>query len=195
MQMGQNNYIQKIKDLIQQLDAEKLKNQRLEEKIETLKLITDKQAKEINLLNEINQKLRNENNSLKNGNNDLNPAPASENQLNQSIIDEMNKLKDIIIQKDNEINELKLKIPKNNVNMNDIIVINFISTDKGVTCGIPCLQENTFAEVEEKLYQQYEEFRNTNNLLLFKGNKILRFKKIKENNIHNGDTIELVKQK
>ena len=186
MQMIQNNYTQKIKDLILQLDAEKLKNQRLEEKIETLKLITDKQAKEINLL-------KSENNNLKNSINDLNPAPASENQLNQSIIDEMNKLKDIIIQKDNEINELKLKIPKNNVNMNDIIVINFISTDKKITCGIPCLQENTFAEVEEKLYQQFEEFRNTNNLLLFKGNKILRFKKIKENNIHNGDTIQVFK--
>ena len=80
-------------------------------------------------------------------------------------------------------------------NMNDIVVINCKSSDKKMSCGIPCFLENTFAEVEEKLYQQFEEFRNTNNLLLFKGNKILRFKKIKENNIHNGDTIELVKQK
>jgi len=186
--MGQNNYAQKIKDLIQQLDEEKLKNKMLEEKIKTLKFLSDKQEKEINLL-------KSENNNLKNSINDLNPAPASENQLNQSInIIEMNKLKDIIIQKDKEINELKLKIPNNNVNMNDIIVINFISSDKKMTCGIPCLLENTFAEVEEKLYKQFEEFRNTNNLLLFKGNKILRFKKIKENNIHNGDTIEIVVQ-
>ena len=107
----------------------------------------------------------------------------------------MNKLKDIIIQKDKEINELKLKLPNNNINMNDIIVINFSAIDKKIACGIPCLSENTLAEVEEKFYQRFEEFRNTNNLLLFKGNKILRFKKIKENNIHNGDTIELVKQK
>ena len=34
--MGQNNYAQKIKDLIQQLDEEKLKNKMLEEKIKTL---------------------------------------------------------------------------------------------------------------------------------------------------------------
>ncbi len=36
MQMAQNNYAQKIKDLIQQLDEEKLKNKMLEEKIKTL---------------------------------------------------------------------------------------------------------------------------------------------------------------
>ena len=188
MQMGQNNYVQKIKDLIQQLDAEKLKNKRLEEKIESLKILSDKQAKEINLL-------KSENNNLKNSINDLNPAPASENQFNQSIDNEMNKLKDIIIQKDKEINELKLKIPNNSVNMNDIIIINFSSTDKKIAYGIPCLSENTIAEVEEKFYQRFEEFRNTNNLLLFKGKGILRFKKIKENNIYNGDTIELVQQK
>ena len=188
MQTGKNDYTQKIKDLIQQLDAEKLKNKRLEEKIESLKILSEKQAKEINLL-------KSENNNLKNSINDLNPAPASENQFNQSVENEINKLKDIIIQKDKEINELKLKIPSNNVNMNDIVVINFKSSDKKMSCGIPCLLENTFAEVEEKLYQQFEEYRNTNNSLLFKGNTILRFKKIKENNIHNGDTIELVKQK
>jgi len=188
MQTGKNDYTEKIKDLIQQLEVEKLKNKRLEEKIESLTILLDKQAKEINLL-------KSENNNLKNSINDLNPAPASENQFNQSVENEINKLKDIIIQKDKEINELKLKIPSNNVNMNDIVVINFKSSDKKMSCGIPCLLENTFAEVEEKLYQQFEEYRNTNNSLLFKGNTVLRFKKIKENNIHNGDTIELVKQK
>ena len=188
MQMGQNNYIQKIKDLIQQLEVEKLKNKRLEEKIESLKILSDKQAKEINLL-------KSENNNLKNSINDLNPAPASENQFNQSIDNEMNKLKDIIIQKDKEINELKLKIPKDNLSKNEEIIINFLSSGQTIRWGIPCSADDIFAEVEEKLYQQFEEFRNTNNSLLFKGNTVLRFKKIKENNIHNGDTIELVKQK
>ncbi len=187
MQMGQNNYTQKIKDLIQQLDAEKLKNKRIEEKIESLKILSEKQAKEINLL-------KSENNNLKNSINDLNPAPASENQNDQSVINEMNKLKDIIIQKDKEINELKLKIPKQNVNMNDIMVINFLSTDQNIRSGIPCLADDTIAEVEEKLYQQFDEFRNTNNILLFGGNIILRFKKVRENNIHNGDTILIQSQ-
>ena len=108
------------------------------------------------------------------------------NQSNQ--INEINNLKQIISQKDNEIKELKLKLKKN-VDMNDIMVINFLSTDQNIRCGIPCLADDTIAEVEEKLYQQFNEFRNTNNILLFGGNIILRFKKVRENNLHDGDTI------
>ena len=111
-------------------------------------------------------------------------------------INEINNLRQIIIQKDNKINELnskinelKSKIPKRNIDMDDIIVINFLSTDQNIRCGISCLADDTFAEVEEKLYQQFNEFRDTNNILLFKGTTILRFKKVRENNIHNGDTI------
>ena len=32
--------------------------------------------------------------------------------------------------------------------------------------------DDTFAEVEEKLYKRFNEFRNTNNILLFGGNII-----------------------
>ena len=109
-------------------------------------------------------------------------------------INEINNLKQIIIQKDKEINELKSKIPKRNVNMDDIMVINFLSTDQNIRCGISCLADDTFAEVEEKLYKKFDKFRDTNNVLLFGGNIILRFKKVKENNIHNGDTILIQSQ-
>ena len=78
--------------------------------------------------------------------------------------------------------------------MNDIIVINFLSSDQKIRCGIPCLADDTIAEVEEKLYQQFNEFKNTNNILLFGGNITLRFKKVRENNIHNGDTILIQSQ-
>ena len=77
--------------------------------------------------------------------------------------------------------------------MNEIIVINFVSPEKKIQSGIPCLPDDIFAEVEEKFYQQFNEFRDTNNILLFKGTIILRFKKVRENNIHNGDTIQVVK--
>ena len=109
-------------------------------------------------------------------------------------INEINNLKQIIIQKDKEINELKSKIPKRNVNMDDIIVINFLSTDQNIRCGISCLADDTFAEVEEKLYKKFDQFRDTNNVLLFGGNIILRFKKVKENNLHDGDTILIQSQ-
>ena len=109
-------------------------------------------------------------------------------------INEINNLKQIIIQKDKEINELKSKIPKRNVNMDEIMVINFLSTDQNIRCSISCLADDTFAEVEEKLYKKFDQFRDTNNVLLFGGNIILRFKKVRENNLHDGDTILIQSQ-
>ena len=106
--------------------------------------------------------------------------------------------------KNNEIKKLKeenynLKLQIQNIqpkyNLDDIMVINFISTDFEINnCGIKCLKTNTFAEVEEKLYQKFDSFRNTNNIFLFKGRQILRFKTIYENGIKEGEIIQLVTQ-
>ncbi len=45
------------------------------------------------------------------------------------------------------------------------------------------------------LYLRYEDLRNTNNMFLFKGNQILKFKTIRDNMIQNGDIVKLVRQK
>ena len=174
----QNN--QNYNDLLQQLNNEKLKNKKLEEEIQRLKNISQNQLNELNIL-------KNENNNLKQNLSNI-------NQSNQKNNNEINKLKKIIIQKEKEINELKLKIPNNKIYMTDIMVINFLSSDQKIRCGIPCLADDTIAEVEEKLYQQFNEYRNANNILLFGGNIILRFKKVRENNIHNGDTVLIQSQ-
>ena len=97
-----------------------------------------------------------------------------------------------------EISDLKIKlqtsIDKNSpyVNLNKVIFVHFISMDQKVNCGIKCLETDTFAEVEEKLYEKYGEYRETNNNFLFQGKIILRFKKICENNIKDGDKIQMV---
>jgi len=187
----QNN--QNHNDLLQQLNNEKSKNKKLEEKIKKLNNQLNELKNNITNLKNKNINLKNENNSLKQSLTNANQFNQN-NQINQMNINEINNLKQIIIQKDKEINELKSKIPNNKVYMNDIIVINFLSTDQNIRCGIPCLADDTIAVVEEKLYQQFNEFRNTNNILLFGGNIILRFKKVRENNIHNGDTILIQSQ-
>ena len=172
---------QNYNTLLKQFNNEKLKNINLEKEIQRLKY-------------EINN-LKIENNNLKQNLTNANQFNQIKNiQNNQMNINEIYNLKQIIIQKDKEISELKLKLPKHNLSMNDIIVINFLSTDQNIRCGIPCLADDTIAEVEEKLYQQFNEFRNTNNILLSGGNIILRFKKVRENNIHNGDTILIQSQ-
>ena len=55
------------------------------------------------------------------------------------------------------------------------------------------MKTDTFAAVEEKLYQKYEEYRETNNNFIARGGLILRFKKICENHIEDGDKIQLLK--
>ena len=110
-------------------------------------------------------------------------------------INEINYLKEVIKEKDSEIKLLKLQLKNNTketlVDLNKILVINFTSPD-GLNCGLKCLETDIFAEVEEKLYQQYDIYRNTNNNFILKGNTILRFKTIKENNIKDNDKIMLI---
>ena len=181
----QNNNSQKIdyNDLIQQLNEEKVKNKTLDEEMQTLKNKYNEKTDEVNNLKEKIQSLQTEITNIQKEKNGF-------NQLNPNNINEIKELKETIMKKDKEIKELKET--KEKVCMNDIIVINFLSEDQNINCGIPCLPDDIFVEVEEKFYKKFEKFRDTNNKLLFKGNQILRFKKVKENNIQDGDTIQLI---
>ena len=159
----------------------------------------------INDINKLNKELenyKNENNKLKN---ELTKAKKvieslqnnkKENSNIKVLQDENKNLKNQLYLKENEINQLKLKIKNNKnkfVNFDDVMVINFESKDSSIREGINCLETDTFAEVEERLYQKYDEFRNTNNMFTFNGKTILRFKNLKENNIRNGDKVILLK--
>ena len=93
---------------------------------------------------------------------------------------------------------MKLQLNNNNINNKELfskdqmMVVNFISMDQRVHYAVPCIYNNTFAEVEEKLYKKYPEYRETNNQFLANGREILRFKTIKENKIGNGFPVTLV---
>ena len=182
------NQIQQNNELDIQLNNEILK--KMQEEIKKLNIIIQNQKNEIINLNSKLQNYMNENQNLKSKINQMNIN--SNNEIN-NLRNEIKNLKNQLNIKDNEINNLKLKKNVRPCDFNDIIVINFISTDYMVNKGIKCLVDETFAEVEERLYQIYDELRNTNNIFLFKGNQILRFKKIKENKIQDGDQIQLVK--
>ena len=118
---------------------------------------------------------KNENKKLKNdlvrANKIIENLKKNENQNSniKNLQDEIKSLKNNLYLKENEINQLKLKIKNNNtkdnyVKLDDIMVINFTSTDSSINYRIKCVVTDTFAEVEEKLYQIYDEFRNTNNM-------------------------------
>ena len=122
------------------------------------------------------------------------------NEIKNISNNEIKKLNDEIIQKENQINKLKLELQneknKNNkklIYLNDILAINFISTDQKINkYPISCFKTDRFAEIEERLYQEFDEFRETNNTFIVNGTTVLRFKKMSENNIKNGDTIQLI---
>ena len=153
------------------------------------------------------EKYKNENKSLKNDRLKLNKIiwkqqknqnKTSNNKEIKILQDENKNLRAQLNSKENEIIKMKLQIKKNTkekelIDINDIMVINFISTDSSIHCGIKCLPTYTFAKVEEELYQFYDDLRNTNNIFTVNAKPILRFKSINENNIHNEDIVQLIK--
>ena len=127
--------------------------------------------------------------------NKLNNYNNTINNLNNNIIN----YQSIINQNNLEINNLKLQLNNNHnnniqnrVNFDEVMVVNFISSDSRVHYAVKCTKTNTFAEVEEKLYQQYPRFRETNNNFIANGTCILRFKTIEQNNIGNGLPVTLI---
>ena len=117
---------------------------------------------------------------------------------------QINNLQSIIIQKDLELNNLRNQLTnnnsnnvnnlKNNVNINydDMMSINFISTDSNLHYSIPCIKSDIFAHIEEKLYKQFPQYKETNNTFIVNGTTVLRFKTIDENKLVNGLPVTLV---
>ena len=118
------------------------------------------------------------------------------NNIINNLNNEINNYNNIILKKDLELNNIKSQlnnnIPKNNVNFDDIMCVNFISSDQNVHYAASCLKTNTFAEIEEKLYKQYPQYRETNNSFIANGTQVLRFKTIAENKIGNGLPVTLI---
>ena len=89
----------------------------------------------------------------------------------------------------------------NNNNSDDLInIINpgekilsalFISTDQKITYAIPCKNTTPFVRIEEKLYEEYPEYKETDNHFLHNGSVIKRFKTVEENHIKSGKPIIL----
>ena len=122
----------------------------------------------------------------------INELKKKLNDYNNIIYNYKNKFN----QKNLELNNLKIQLrkymDKTKIYPNEMMCVNFISTDQKIHLAIPCVKKNTFAEVEEKLYQKFPEYRKTNNNFIANGTKVLRFLSIEENNIGNGLPVTLI---
>ena len=133
-----------------------------------------------------NKEIANLKNQLNEANNKIKIQKSNIDELNKKVKDfdiEIDKYKKIIIKKDEEIQ--KLKYP-NAINPNDIVAVNFTSDDQKVHFALVCNKNDIFAVAEEKLYQQYPEYRETNNSFIANGNQVLRFKSVADNKIDTG---------
>ena len=116
----------------------------------------------------------------------------------QNKLNNLNNLQNIIKLKEQEINKLKLELQNINsqnkiiINPGQMMAVNFISTDSKIHFAVSCFDYNTFAEVEEKLYKQFPEYRETNNDFLANGEQVLRFKTIKQNKIGDGLPVTMI---
>ena len=157
---------------------------------------------QMNDLNTIKQLLKNEktNNYYNNpvviikGNNKGETIERGHNLINQNykntvIQNIINDLKEFFEDDFFKFKGLEAEGMKKFIDYNNIMVINFVSSDGIINEGIACLKTDLFAEVEEKLYKIYENYKETNNIFLNGGNQVLRFKTIEENNIKDRDKI------
>ena len=109
--------------------------------------------------------------------NNKNETYENQLRLKNKKIDELNKKLENLIIDSNMSDQL--------INRKQMICVNFTSMDQKINLSIPCIKTDIFAEIEEKLYKEYPEYRETNNYFIANGKQILRFKTIEDNKIGN----------
>ena len=113
----------------------------------------------------------------------------------EKIIIEKELLQKAIKEKEFEINNLKkeMQLKKDNNSFNktfyareEMMALNFLSTDSKLHYAIPCLYKDLFVDVEKKLYDKYPEYKEKNNNFLSQGKIVLKFKTVGENRLESG---------
>ena len=142
-------------------------------------------------MNNVNN-INNINNGFMMNNNDGNMnMQFQNNMMNNNMMNNMNNMN---MMNNNKIN-MQNNFQNNNLNLvsfDEIIVIQFISGDSTVNKGIKCLPSQKFYEVEEKLYNFYPEHRKNNNNFITNGRPVIRFHTIAENNIKDGQVVQII---
>ena len=136
------------------------------------------------IINEFKKKiteLENENQILKNNSN------------NNSNLSKIIQLMEEIKKKDKEITEIKSRYPFEIKEGEKLMSIIFISVDQKIHHSVICKNTDIFAKIENKLYDDMPEYRDTNNFFMIGSRVINKYRSLEENNIHNSDII-LLKQ-
>ena len=172
------------------------------------KTFTENYKLDENLFNvniNLEEKLSKISNDLNNNKGLLNEKLKEINDLKIQLQNKENTillLNNQISNKNVELNNLQNKINKNNGKLSNImnpdekiIAALFISSDKKISYSIPCNIKTPFIKIEQKLYEEYPEYKDIKHHFIHNGNIIERFKTIEENNIKSGRPIILKMEK
>ena len=180
-----NNKIKNIDNnkninLNKDLEEEKNKNKILIEKINQLE-INLKDEKNKNII--LSVKLKELNNNLE-----------IMNKNNQKLLENKENFDNMIYEKEKEIKELKQRLSRFPFELNEgekLMSLVFISVDQKFHCSIICKNSDKFNHIENKLYEDYPEYSEFDNIFTVNGNKIIKSKNLDENKIRHNDVIIL----
>ena len=149
------------------------------------------------LLKKENQILKNENENLKKKLDNLNliknqEIKKIEEKYNILIKEKNDKINDLMIKLNNNNNTSNIKSYNNLLDGEKLIAINFISADNHINHSIICKDTTKFHDVEGYLYEKYPDYAECENLFMFNGIKINRWKTLEDNGVH-GYTLTMKK--
>ena len=96
-----------------------------------------------------------------------------------------------IIEKDEEIKQLKSVMPFEIRKGEKLISVIFRSVDQNILYSIICKNTDKFTTIENLLYEEYPKYRDSENIFLFNGKTINKYLSLEENNIINSAIIML----
>ena len=122
------------------------------------------------------------------------------NSNTSSYVRKIKELEQLTDKQKTELKELKTKIEKASINNNNdslsfikpgekIYAIKFESPEHNLSFPMACKNTDKISRLEEKLYDEYPEFKEINTYLTVNGTFIKRFKTVDENGIKNYNSI------
>ena len=149
------------------------------------------QESEQKLLSEI-QNLKVQINQLTKDKKNLEEQLNIEKSKNKTLTEQNNIFKIYLHIKDNEIPKISKYVFDRNLNGENgekIVAINFMPLDQSFSRPIACNNHDTLAMLEQKIYNEYPQFKEINTYLTVGGEIKKRFKTIDENKIKDGSAI------
>ena len=169
-----------------------IQNNKKDNEIEKLKKEIIKLNNENSSLKDENQRLKNEINNLKSELNNnyqiLNAYKIKINELNLALTNKNSEINNLT----NEIKNLQLSSGKKKfIDVDELLIIHFKSIDQKVDMPFTCQKSDIFVRIEEKLYNEYPQYKDLNTYFTVNGRRVKRFRNMEENQIRNNDKILL----